>query len=331
MKHIHYALILSLGLGLSQTSLAQNETSESVKPMTKKRWTDRRHSDVQEWLSESSNSIDNWFGDVDTSRPASANLRVIVDNQWNEYDDFHSHPRIRGKIKLPTLEKKLSIMIGDDSLDDVSDHKVTIDQHPTSQQKKVIDRTQTRKENTSLALRFSKWNDNLPFDADFDIGLRSHDNPYARLKVSKDWQFSPTTGLYTEQTYRYSRKNKNEVRSFWEIYYQQNDNTRVMWQSNFNYQEKNDDDLTWDSSLFRQHQFKPHHRLNYGLQATGYFNSDNAYVKEWDLNRWGPFVSWRQPMWREWFFIQADVNYMNDKRLNRDHYPSAGLRLEMLF
>ncbi|WLF83448.1 hypothetical protein [Moraxella sp. ZY210820] len=331
MNYIHYTVLLSLGLSLSQVSLAQTEVTQSTVQTENNRWVDHRHSDVKEWLNDSSNKIDNWFGDIDPSRPASANLRIIVDNQWNEYDDFHSHPRIRGKIKLPTLEKKLSIMIGDDSLDDVSDHKVTVDQHSTTQSKKVIDRTQTRKENTSLALRFSKWNDNLPFDADFDIGLRSHDNPFARLKISKDWSFSPTTGLYTEQTYRYSRKNKNEIRSFWEIYYQQNDNTRMMWQSNFNYQEKSDDDLTWDSSLFRQHQFNQHQRLNYGLQATGYFNSDNAYVKEWDLNRWGAFVSWRQPLWREWFFVQADVNYMNDKRLNRDHYPSAGVRLEMLF
>lgn len=315
---------------LTQQGMADTETTEHQIQTEKNRWTDRRHSDVKEWLSDSSSKIDNWFGDIDPSRPASANLRIIVDNEWNEYDGFHSHPRVRGKIKLPTLEKKLSIMIGDDSLDDVSDHKVTVDRHSSSQ-KKVIDTKQARKENASLALRFSKWNDNLPFDADFDIGLRSHDNPFARLKVSKDWQLSEHTGLYTEQTYRYSRKNKNELRSFWEIYYQQHDNTRVMWQSNFHYQEKSDDDLTWDSRLFRQHQFKPHQRLNYGLQATGYFNSENFYAEEWDLNRWGPFVSWRQPLWREWFFIQADVNYMNDKRLNRDHYPSAGLRLEMLF
>ena len=28
----------------------------------------------------------------------------MVDNYWNEYDNFEIKPRIRGKIKLPTLE-----------------------------------------------------------------------------------------------------------------------------------------------------------------------------------------------------------------------------------
>lgn len=329
MQAVKYLLLFSL-MTISQHSIAETAPTEPTLKETQQRWTDRRHADVKEWLNRSSNKIDNWFGEIDSSRPASANLRIIADNQWSEYDDFQTHLRVRGKINLPTLERKLSIMIGDDRLDDISDHKVTVDKH-SSTQKKIIDAKETRKENTSLALRFSKWNDNLPFDADFDIGLRSLDNPFVRLKASKDWKWSPNTGLYTEQTYRYSRKNKNELRSFWEIYYQQADKPRIMWQSNFHYQDKSDDDLTWDSSLFRQHHFKTHQRLNYGLQAIGYFNSEYSYAKEWDLNRWGPFVSWRQPLWREWFFIQADVNYMNDKRLNRNHYPSAGVRLEMLF
>ena len=48
--------------------------------------------------------IDNWFGEVDPQKPASATIRVMIDNYWNEYDNFEIKPRIRGKIKLPTLE-----------------------------------------------------------------------------------------------------------------------------------------------------------------------------------------------------------------------------------
>ena len=32
----------------------------------------------------------------------------MIDNYWNEYDNYEIKPRIRGKIKLPTLEKRLS-------------------------------------------------------------------------------------------------------------------------------------------------------------------------------------------------------------------------------
>ena len=49
------------------------------------------------------------------------------------------------------------------------------------------------------------------------------------------------------------------------------------------------------------------------------------------LNSWGPFVSWRQPVWREWFYVQGDLNYLNDRREDRSHVPSALVRLEALF
>jgi len=49
------------------------------------------------------------------------------------------------------------------------------------------------------------------------------------------------------------------------------------------------------------------------------------------LNSWGPFVSWRQPLWREWFYVQGDLNYFNDHREDRDHFVSTFVRLETLF
>lgn len=316
----------------SQTINSTNLQNDSTK---KQRWFDRRHQDVQDWLDKSSNHIDNWFGDIDRSRPATANLRLIIDQQWNEYDGYEIHPRVRGKIRLPTLEKRLSIMFGDDDLDRELQGQVQPNQQHYDTTK-TIDSKQTRKDNSSLALRLSKWNDHLPFDADFDIGIRSYDNVFARLRASKDWKLGEKTGLYTEQMYRYSTKKKHEVRSFWDIHYQENDTTRTAWQSNLYYEHESEDDLSWDSSVFRQQhfahpQFSTPKRLSYGVQALGYFNSENLYAKEWEMNRWGAFASWRQPLWREWFFVQADVNYLNDKRLNRKHYPSANLRFEFLF
>jgi hypothetical protein len=49
------------------------------------------------------------------------------------------------------------------------------------------------------------------------------------------------------------------------------------------------------------------------------------------LNSWGPFMSWRQQLWREWFYVQGDLNYFNDHREDRSHYVSTFVRLEALF
>ncbi|MEK5794912.1 hypothetical protein VXE63_22950 [Acinetobacter nosocomialis] len=42
-------------------------------------------------------------------------------------------------------------------------------------------------------------------------------------------------------------------------------------------------------------------------------------------------MSWRQPFLREWFFVQGDLNYLNDDRLDRSHYLGAMVRLEAIF
>ncbi len=69
-------------------------------------WVDRKQFQIRNWADYTSNKIDNWFGETDPEKPASATLRVIVDNSWNKYDGYEIKPRIRGKIKLPTLERK---------------------------------------------------------------------------------------------------------------------------------------------------------------------------------------------------------------------------------
>jgi hypothetical protein len=96
--------------------------------------------------------------------------------------------------------------------------------------------------------------------------------------------------------------------------------------SSANYADDQDDDLTWENRLFREHSFFANNRFNYGIYTGGYYNDNDLR-----LNSWGPFVSWRQPVLREWFFVQGDLNYFNDHREDRNHYVSTFLRLEALF
>ena len=81
-------------------------------------WIDRKQRHYPQWTDRTSVKIDDWFGEIDPEKPASATIRFMLDNYWNEYDNYEVKPRIRGKIKLPTLEKRLSLVFGDDTLDD---------------------------------------------------------------------------------------------------------------------------------------------------------------------------------------------------------------------
>ena len=80
------------------------------------------------------------------------------------------------------------------------------------------------------------------------------------------------------------------------------------------------------NSFYRQHDFNNYKRLNYGIFIGG--DIDN---KQFHLNQYGPFITWRQPILRQWFFIQPELNYYNDKNHDRRHHIGAFLRLEAIF
>lgn len=312
------------------TFLPQQSDELMVRPILEtadRTWIDRKQFQIRSWADDKSNKIDNWFGETDPEKPASATLRVIVDNSWNKYDGYEIKPRIRGKIKLPTLERQLSLVFGDDSLDNELDNNVAItNENPGNSNDKTLDRQQTRENNSSFALRWSEFSKYIPFKTDLDLGLRSGDDIYLRLKASKDWKLENDFSFHAEQIYRYGVDSKNYLRTNLELTHARPNQAFLSNQLNLTYSDNQDDDLTWDNSLFRQHQFFHENSFSYGIYTGGFLNN-----KDLRLNSWGPFISWRQPLWREWFYVQGNLNYMNDHRDDRSHFISTSIRFEALF
>ena len=312
------------------TFLPQQSDELMVRPILEtadRTWVDRKQFQIRSWADDTSNKIDNWFGETDPEKPASATLRVIVDNSWNKYDGYEIKPRIRGRIKLPTLERQLSLVFGDDSLDNELDNNVAItNENPGNSNDKTLDRQQTRENNSSFALRWSEFSKYIPFKTDLDLGLRSGDDIYLRLKASKDWKLENDFSFHAEQIYRYGIDSKNYLRTNLELTHARPNQAFLSNQLNLTYSDNQDDDLTWDNSLFRQHQFFHENSFSYGLYTGGFLNNNDLR-----LNSWGPFVSWRQPLWREWFYVQGNLNYINNHRDDRSHFISTSVRLEALF
>ncbi|EXV92073.1 putative selenocysteine synthase [Acinetobacter baumannii 25691_2] len=307
------------------------QSNEPIVPPTEQTedqtWFDRKQKKIRNWADRTSGKIDNWFGEVAPQKPASATIRVMIDNYWNEYDNYEIKPRIRGKIKLPTLEKRLSVVFGDDSLDDeFNNSPANINQNPNQDPNKKLDGKRTRDDNSSIALRWSNFSKKLPFETDADLGIRSGDDIYVRLKASRDWQLRNDFKFYAEQIYRYGIDSENYLRTNLELTHARPNQPILSNQFSLTYADDQDDDLTWENRLFREHSFFANNRFNYGIYTGGYYNDNDLR-----LNSWGPFVSWRQPVLREWFFVQGDLNYFNDHREDRNHYVSTFLRLEALF
>ncbi|MFX6606858.1 selenocysteine synthase, partial [Acinetobacter baumannii] len=49
------------------------------------------------------------------------------------------------------------------------------------------------------------------------------------------------------------------------------------------------------------------------------------------LNSWGPYISWRQPIWRDWIFMQNDLNFFNHLDDDPKHQLSVQMNLEANF
>ena len=96
-----------------ETAGASSETETAAETT----WVDEQHSSVRRGIKGLAHHLDDWFGEPDPNDPASANLRIILDTNWNKHDDFSFKPRIRGRLRLPVLEERLSVVFGDDSLD----------------------------------------------------------------------------------------------------------------------------------------------------------------------------------------------------------------------
>lgn len=282
-------------------------------------WFDQRQKKIRLWADKTAHKLDNWFGEPSPEDPASATLRVLVDSRWDKYNDYEVKPRIRGKIDLPTLEKKLSVVFGDDSLDNELQNNVAItNENPANAGDKTVDGKRSREDNSSLALRWSNFAERLPFETDADLGVRSGDDIYVRLKASKDWTLENDFSFHAEQIYRYGIDSENYLRTNLELIHARPDHALLSNQFSLTYADAQEDDLRWDNYTFRQHQFFAGNRFNYGVYTGGYYHDDDLR-----LNSWGPFISWRQPFLREWFFIQGDVNYLNDDREDRNHYFSV--------
>ena len=289
-------------------------------------WLDHRHKGVSKRLDKWSNRIDDWFGEPNPDHPADANLRLMLDTEWNPDDKFTVTPRVRGRLKLPTLEKKVHVVFGDDSLDDELKHEANAYRNRTNTNGRIFDASQSRDKNASIAVRWSEAFVKQRIDTDFDIGIRSGSDLFARAKSSSNWQLTDNIDTSLEQIYRYGIKSKHHVRTNWETRYIPNEKSFIANQAHLQYEHDKTEDWTWGNSLFRQHNLGKHRHVNYGVYTGG-----NIEKRKASLNTYGPFTTYRQPIWRNWLFTQTEVNYYNNRKENQKHRVGALLRIEALF
>ncbi|WP_143821571.1 hypothetical protein [Moraxella caviae] len=299
-------------------------------------WVDHRRIGVKNWLNGTAAKIDDWFGEPDANKPATASLRFMVDSRYNRYDGESVKPRIRGRLRLPTLENRLSVMIGDDDLDDESQNlgDRTESMSETPKDAPRFDRRQARKDNASLALRWSRARESLGVETDVDLGVRSTSDVYLRLRAERHWRLSQDVSTHFEQIYRYGIKSEHYLRTNFSVSQARTpwfgtDSRQIVNHSHLEYTHQDSENLHWGNSLYQHHNFGGalgDRTLSYGLHASGDIENGSP-----SLNTYGPYAVYRQPVWRRWLFAQGELSYYNQKTLDRDHHLGAFVRLEAIF
>lgn len=291
-------------------------------------WFDEKRYDAKDYLNKTAHKMGKWFGVTDRDEPARASLRVMMDMHWNEYDGTTVKPRVRGKLKLPTLENRLSLVFGDEDLDVERDGGIHNDSRVVRHADRRFDRSEAREQNSSFGLRWSKFREDLGVETDVDLGVRS-DDVFIKMRAEKEWELPKNVDMRFEQVYRYGSKSEHYTLSTLEFSQPQSATRTLTNLTQLNYTSQDTEDLNWGNSFYQQHYWKGKHgrrEFSYGIYTGGDIEDKKA-----NLNIYGPYVSYREPVWREWLFLQGDVSYYNNKAEDRDHHVAAFGRVEMVF
>lgn len=291
-------------------------------------WWEHQHSKVKSKLHSWSNTIDSWIDTPDLDTPASANLRISLDSEWNRYDGYSLKPRVRAKLRLPALKRKFSLVIGDEDLDNQSrdKHQLHRNYKKPLEGNHKYDKKQARSDNSSLALRWSDSIKQLGIETDLDVGIRSTADLFIRTKASKTWQITQHFSSRFEQIYRFGSQSRHYIRTNFENKFDETDYSSLNNHTYYQYTHNGDQKKHWGNSTYRQHNYTNFKQLNYGFNFGG-----EVRHKKFKVNYYGPFINWRQPILSNWLFIQPEINFYKNKSLNRKYTPGIFFRIEAIF
>ncbi|MBJ9986561.1 selenocysteine synthase [Acinetobacter sp. S40] len=169
----------------------------------------------------------------------------------------------------------------------------------------------------------------LPFSNDVNLGSNSNSDVYVQFLAKKNWVLRHDISIDTQQLFRYGSTSKNYSETTLNLNQKLQDNT--LFSNQFSLNKSQDEEYYWANRTFQQYQFLKNHRLIYGIYSSGVYDQEK---KDWELQLWGPYLSWRRPLWRDWIFIDNQISYYHDltttdKELQ--HVFSTTLQLEANF
>ncbi|WP_061874437.1 hypothetical protein [Acinetobacter lactucae] len=167
----------------------------------------------------------------------------------------------------------------------------------------------------------STW---MPFENDLDLGSNSDSDIYVQFLAKKKWNLRHNISIDTEQIFRYGSTSRNYSETTLNLMQKMQDTT--LFANKFNVNKSENEDYNWGNWTFQQFEFVKNNSLTYGVYSGGVYAKNDIR-----LNSWGPYISWRQPIWKDWIFMQNDLNFFNHLDDDSKHQLSVQMNLEANF
>ncbi len=178
------------------------------------------------------------------------------------------------------------------------------------------------RDSASVALRWIPFS-GLGFKTDVDVGVRSTPEAYVRWRLRQQWQLGSENLLRAGQTFRYGSERRGESVSQLEAERALDANSTLRAGTAWRIEEEDTaSGFAWSHGLSLQHMVGDDGSLSYGWSVGGFTRPH--YRRE----RHGPWLVWRQSLWRDWLFYEIEPRITYYRRLDWDDVPSLVLRLE---
>jgi len=309
-------LVTSLALLASPfASAADNgqmeEIDENVPGVFGLGWLDQTQSFASDSANALANQLDRFFGvqrsDIEAAYSA---LRVTATESWNDIDDFDSGLRLRGKVHLPRINERISLIFSEEDGDGTSYY---------SGNNASVAQQETTRVNLEINLADEKAHRLF-----FRVGLRSG----LKGRVSMRYRYEPVTqgNTINRFTQSFYFKDGDGFGSFsrYQLDHVLNEESLIRWTNDVRFEESFTGSEYTSSLEFLQFR-SSQTAMSWYARVNG--ETSPGFVANYDLG-----VRIRKNISREWLFLELEPGYTWRKQaynIAREGTPYIVLRLEM--
>ncbi len=320
---VHSALLFVMAGGFSlntRAAVTEEITSDSVVSPAESEdaqaesnlWVDKSHSYIVNRADSLAGWMDNFFGDVRAEQEAPySTLRLRWEPEWDEAKKFNSDIKLRGKVYLPQLNERVSLLFSDE------------DDNPTGHDDLLIDRQDSPQD---LSLQYNAKQKER-YRIDFRVGLRSTLNLKTSVRYKYEYPLQENLlGTFSEEVL-YLGGDGLASKTRMELDKILSDELILQWHNKVGWAQ-DVDGLDWNSSLSLDKKLSD-------KKAFGYFVGLEGKTKpERYVTNYVAGVRYRQNIYRPWLFIEIQPSYRWFKDLPEDNREGAAVilfRLEAAF